>query len=317
MNKLSIQQTMQQFEKFLFMQNKSKNTLTAYRKDLQLFQEFLSKSNEPIQSVYDITRDTIDEFQDMLLEKVERKEFTLNTAKRKFNAIKTWFNMLSETYGVPNITHMDTFGNRNTGNIDTDNLLPTYVAPEESIRLIEAVLQSKDSNAIRDLAMILLLLTMGLSRSDILGLQWQNVDLYESKIDLSAERNKPTVLSMTEVLKPHLLTHYATIMPSGYCPPDHVFTTNNGPLSESAFNAAISKRCRKAAILNNKNRIANSRDLRNTFIVLMLQKETPHEVIMHYTGLTDTHSFMRYQGLVSNHLRESSKVMENYYTASH
>lgn len=70
--------------------------------------------------------------------------------------------------------------------------LPSYYSPEEITQLLDSIDRS-NANGKRDYAMILLVVRLGLRRSDVINMKFNNIDWEHEKIILDQQKTKVSI----------------------------------------------------------------------------------------------------------------------------
>ena len=162
----------------------SQNTLWAYRSDLKLFSKWL---NTTLSNVAD--KDIIAYF--------KHRQFSASTQARTLTCLRIFYQYLVTTHSI-------------TDN-PTDKLhhpkqtqkLPIFLSIDEVDQLLKSPNQ-KTIFGMRDRAMLELLYSCGLRVSELINLEYQNINLHQEYIRIHGKGNKERVLPMGEMAVDYL-----------------------------------------------------------------------------------------------------------------
>jgi integrase len=166
-----------------------------------------------------------------------------------------------------------------------------YLTPEEKARLLDACTSPPYLRPIVDLAM-----HTRMRRSEILSLQWPDVDLRRRTIALMhTKNNERRVIPVNDTVAVTLKTlprHLDT---------DLLFPAVNGPMVTRAFWRA----CRKAHLPN-----LRFHDLRHTFAPYLAMGGFNLRTIQQLLGHRDLRMTSRYAHLSADHLQQAVKSLD-------
>ena len=185
--------------------NKSPNTIKEYNYDLAMFFRFikihfnLTKETDFAKiPIKDISIDTIKkiELNDihafLSYMAVELKSKSATRA-RKASTIRIFFNYLSQKAHLIKINPAQ--------NLETpklDKRLPKYLNLEESKKLLEVTANEDNRNSQRDYAIITLFLNCGMRLSELVGINIQDIDFEESKLNVIGKGNKERTIYLNK-----------------------------------------------------------------------------------------------------------------------
>jgi site-specific recombinase XerD len=152
------------FKRSLLAANRSDKTIATYMEAVNLLQAFLAERGMPTNAAA-ITREHVEEF---LADQVRR--WRPATAATRHAGIKAFFKWLLEEGEVT----ASPMANVKMPLVPED---PPAVLSEEQLRKLLKACEGKDFNALRDRAVILLLLDTGMRLSECAGLKVEDVDL--------------------------------------------------------------------------------------------------------------------------------------------
>jgi integrase/recombinase XerD len=155
----------------------SRNTLEAYRNDLNQFKDFVqgrlngsaSQSNPWHQVDLSLLNEYIADLRD-------RKGYRDTTTARKVAAIKSFFSFLALN-GVVSEDPTELLGSPRVG-----RTLPRFLSPEEVTRLLDEAGQAGTPESQRDATILELLYATGLRVSELVSLNVPDIDFQESYI---------------------------------------------------------------------------------------------------------------------------------------
>jgi integrase/recombinase XerD len=155
----------------------SRNTLEAYRNDLNQFKDFVqgrlngsaSQSNPWHQVDLSLLNEYIADLRD-------RKGYRDTTTARKVAAIKSFFSFLALN-GVVSEDPTELLGSPRVG-----RTLPKFLSPEEVTRLLDEAGQAGTPESQRDATILELLYATGLRVSELVSLNVPDIDFQESYI---------------------------------------------------------------------------------------------------------------------------------------
>ena len=195
----------------------SPHTVTAYRQDLTQFKDFL----ETTYSVNDIQEVVFAMLRTYTVELMEMG-LAAKSVNRKLSAVKSFFKYLRKS-GV-----IDTNPAARLLAVKTAKRLVTTVAQDDLDALLdEDAYFTNDLKGWRAKAMIELLYTTGIRRSELMNLEVGNVDLTNHTIKVIGKRNKVRLVPFPEDAKRSLLT-YKSLQPRNPSSPPLFFLTDKG-----------------------------------------------------------------------------------------
>jgi len=178
----------------------SKNTVRAYRKDIQDFIKFLEQSGQKItQTDYHNVRDYI--------YKQHRRGNSARTIGRKIASLRGLFKRLIQTGVIDNDPTTKVSIPREKRN------LPEVIPEETIVDAIDAAPLEKNIE-IRDVAMLELLYGTGIRRAELAGLNLASVS--DKLINVIGKGNKERIVPLTKMART-ALDDYLMIRPSLVC----------------------------------------------------------------------------------------------------
>ena len=188
--------------------NKSPNSIKEYNYDLAMFLKFikirfnLSKETEfskieikdlPFDIIKKIELDDIHAFLGYLTNIYQSKAAT---RARKISTIRIFFKYLSQEASKKYLLDHNPALNLKTPK--KDKRLPKYLSFDDSKRLLEAASNEDNRNHERDLAITTLFLNCGMRLSELVGININDVDLNEWKLNVIGKGNKERTIYLNK-----------------------------------------------------------------------------------------------------------------------
>lgn len=285
------------FEDFLnFLKaerNASEYTIANYTSDFGIFSSFIA-----VQSI----KPTVDAITTPLLRKYTTflkidKKYEVETIRRKINSLRSFFNFLiSQEYIIKNPMAPITAPKK-------PERLPVYLKPDEIKLLISMPMKHSRNNKLRDKCILETFVFTGLRRSELLSLNWQDIDFGSNTITvLNGKGKKQRVVPITEPLVSDLWAYLQTRLPLK----DHaVFISGNGTrLSATPLNQLF-RRYLKLASLTGKGYTIHK--LRHSYGTLLLQNGADLISIQTLMGHSDLNTTKVYTHVDMKHLKQEVK----------
>ena len=199
--------------------NKSPNTIKEYNYDLTNFLKFIlyhfKMSNEKdIKSItiHDMSINTVKKIK---LDDIHAYLFYLKnnfqskpaTRARKVASIRVFFNFL---VNKANILEKNPAQNLETPK--QDKRIPKYLTLDDSKKLLEAATHVDDRNKERDYAILTLFLNCGIRLSELVGINFKDINFTDCKLNVIGKGNKERVIYLNKACMNALHT-YITIRP--------------------------------------------------------------------------------------------------------
>lgn len=168
----------------------SENTLDAYKRDLQMFDNYLKQENI----------DSIDEFTiKNYLAFLYVKKLTKKTISRKISSIKSYYKFLNKKYGVSN----DFLSNVRSPK--KDKLLPELIYKDELNKIINYKFDG--DFCYRNKAIISLLYSSGIRVSELCNITLENINLENRFIIIKGKGNKTRISPFSTSCKHDIETY--------------------------------------------------------------------------------------------------------------
>ena len=261
--------------------NKSPNSIREYNYDLKMFLRFIkirfnltdetdfSKikiSDISIKTIRKIQLSDIHAFLSYMAIELKSKSAT---RARKASTIRVFFNYLSQKENLITINPA-----QNLETPKSDKRLPKYLNLEESKKLLEASSDEDNRNYQRDYAITTLFLNCGLRLSELVGINIQDIDFSEAKLNVIGKGNKERTIYLNRAcLK--ALSDYLFIRPQVGIKADKLnsdkalfLSERKERISRRTVQYIISKELQKAGLDSRKFSVHK---LRHTAATLMYQ----------------------------------------------
>ena len=261
--------------------NKSPNSVKEYNYDLNMFLKYM-KIHFKQTSETDFHNISIKDFSMDTLKKITLNDIhaflsylALNqkskpaTRARKISTIRIFFSYLSQKANL--------IENNPAQNLETpklDKRMPKYLSLDDSKKLLNVTADENDVNKERDFAIITLFLNCGLRLSELIGINIQDIDFNEYKLNVIGKGNKERTIYLNKACI-HAIDNYLSVRPKDGIKNDS--KASNKALFLSKRKERISKRTvqyivenelRKASLDTSKYSVHK---LRHTAATLMYQ----------------------------------------------
>lgn len=304
--KITFNQAISNFDKYLLQEGKAESTFTAYFSDLELFKKFLKEHlNNKVRYLNDLTKVEIEQYKEYLMSFVKSNVYKKTTVYRKYNTLKTFFRYLHKKYSITNILEDDKWGSNSKAKdfrtCEGEDFLPMVIESEHINGLLKCIKDSTDKNKYRDFAIFTLLTTTGCRRSTVLSLKWEHVDFYRNQIRLTHPKtSNAIVVQLPSLLKSALqLLLQSASLTDGYVFKSRQSTDDaTQGLSKSAFNDIIKKWIDASNIQKYYPMTVTAHSFRHAFITNCVREDIATEKIIQYTGHRSADSLEIYKHLV-------------------
>lgn len=182
-----MREYVEQFLRYLDSERQlTKNTIAAYRTDLEQFVTHIAEQNGVGGSPKDIQPEDIRSFVTFL----HSHDYANSTVARRIAAMKSFFRFL-ETSGL--ITRNPTEGIESPR---VERVLPYAITPEEVDRLLGLPMQSVSPEGLRDKAMLELIYATGLRVSELVALNVDDVNMAQATLHCAGKGKRHRVLPL-------------------------------------------------------------------------------------------------------------------------
>ncbi|WFA09595.1 tyrosine-type recombinase/integrase [Tissierella sp. Yu-01] len=272
--------------------NASKATITSYITDYKVFSDFLDIVGiEP--RVDTITTQVLRSYVSFLK---KHKKYANETVRRKINSLSSFFNFLYET------EYIDKNPMAPIKAPKKEQRIPIYIKENELKRLLEAPEKYArfPEHRLRDKVMIQLLVFTGARRSEVLALNFDDVDFGKKTITiLKGKGNKQRIIPLIEPLATDLWEYLQTRLPLT----NHAIITSDrgNRMSVGNFQSLFRRYLEKSGLGNKGYTIHKCR---HSFASLLYQNGVDIISIKELLGHEDLNSTKIYTHTNVNHLRK-------------
>jgi integrase/recombinase XerC len=278
----------------------AENTVISYRRDLLAFRKFLleraaivgRRIDEDEIDLAEVTADHIRSYLAELMKTAKRA-----TVQRRLSAIKAFFRYRETTIGAPSPARSI----RSPKNVRG---LPSILQQDEVRRLIEVAPDDASAAAMRDRAIFEVLYSTGLRVSELVGLNWRDIDDELGMVMVrSGKGNKDRLVPVGE---PALdaLKAWRRAMPIAWEPDGPVIINlRGGRLTTRSVEIILQRRISEAGVSAG----ITPHGLRHCFATHMLNNGADLRSIQEMLGHASLATTQRYTHVSVNHLKEVYK----------
>ncbi len=218
--------------------NKSPNSIKEYNYDLMMFLRFIKMhfhmtdktdlkeiviNDMTIDTIKKITLEDIHAFIAYLMREFQSKS---TTRARKVSTIRIFFNYLSRKAKL-----IDVNPAQNLETPKLDKRLPKYLTLEDSRKLLDVTYHEDNRNFQRDYAIITLFLNCGMRLSELVGINLEDIDFEECKLNVIGKGNKERTIYLNKACMKSI-SDYLAIRPKEGIKHDSKFSDKALFLSE-------------------------------------------------------------------------------------
>ena len=182
------------FETYLLTEKRvSKNTFSAYKKDVNQLADFLKLEKKTLKNC------TVKDLKNFL-QKLKKEGLKAKTLSRKISSIKLFFKFLNERFNLKNRAESLIFPK-------LEKILPNYLTEQEIVRLLNSADKTNTPKGVRNKVMLYLLYATGMRVSEMVNLRIDQIQFDTGFIKLEGKGNKERMVPLPKnVLK--LLKYY-------------------------------------------------------------------------------------------------------------
>ena len=185
--------------------NKSTNSVKEYNYDLNMFLKYMkihfkltNETDFNKISIKDFSLDTLkkitlDDIHSFLSYLALNKKAKPATRARKISTIRIFFSYLSQKVNL-----IETNPAQNLETPKLDKRMPKYLSLDDSKKLLNVTADENDENKERDFAIITLFLNCGLRLSELVGINIQDIDFNEYKLNVIGKGNKERTIYLNK-----------------------------------------------------------------------------------------------------------------------
>lgn len=271
----------------------SERTVSSYAQDFDIFLYFLDKEGIS-HTIEKVTTVIIRRY--IVFLKAD-KEYSVESIRRKINSLRSFYKfLLSQEYIEKNPMAPITAPKR-------PERLPIYLKTEEIKQLISMPFKYSADNKLRDKCMIETFVFSGVRRSELLALNWQDIDFGQNTITvMNGKGKKQRIIPITEPLISDLWAYLQTRLP---LQDNAVFISSNGTrLSVTALSQLFQRYLKLAGF---KGKGYTIHKLRHSYATLLLQNGVDLISIQHLLGHSDLNTTRVYTHTDMNYLQNEVK----------
>lgn len=272
------------------------NTVVGYRRDLLAFRTFLLERAAIVGrrvDEIDLAQVTADHIRSYLAELMKKNQARA-TVQRRLSAIKAFFRYRETTIGEPSPA-------RAIRSLKSMRGLPSILQEDEVRRLIEVAPGDSLPAAARDRAIFETLYSAGLRVSELVGLNWRDIDEELGMVMVrSGKGNKDRLVPLGEPALDALLK-WRRAMPIAWEPNGPVIVNlRGGRLTTRSVEMILQRRIAAAGLSAN----ITPHGLRHSFATHMLNNGADLRSIQEMLGHASLATTQRYTHVSVNHLKE-------------
>ena len=275
----------------------SRNTVAGYRRDLMDFRRFLLERGWALAGAERVDPDAVtdDHVRGYLAEMLKRA--TRATVQRRLFAIKAFFRYREATTGVASPA-------QSLRSPRTERRLPVVLGEEDVERLIEVEARPGEERgpaALRNRAIVEVLYSTGIRVSELVAINWRNVDEELGMITVQAGKGgKDRIVPIGEPALAALLD-WRRAMPIAWSPEGPAITNLRGTrLSVRAVQKIVEQRLVDAGIAT----AVSPHGLRHCFATHLLNHGADLRSIQEMLGHSSLATTQRYTHVSVKHLKE-------------
>ncbi len=174
----------------------SPHTVLAYQKDLEQFGEFCELSFEK----NDISDVVYSEIRAWIIDLVDQG-MNPNSVNRKMATLRSFYKFLMRS-GV--VVKDPTYKLKA---LKTPITLPEFVQESNIEKVLDELVYSKDFSGQRDRMVMEFLYLTGVRLSELLELQWKDIDLFSDVVKVMGKRKKERIIPITSGLKKNIVLY--------------------------------------------------------------------------------------------------------------
>ncbi|MCT4619869.1 MAG: tyrosine-type recombinase/integrase [Marinisporobacter sp.] len=272
--------------------NASNSTLTSYKTDFKIFTTFLAIGGiEP--RLNTMTTATLRRYISYLK---LHKNYKTNTIRRKIHSLSSFFKFLLEMEYIEKNPMLSIHAPQEEKNI------PIYIKEKELKMLINAPEKHArfEEHKLRDKVLLELLIFTGARRSEVLNMDWDDVDFGKKTIKIRKTKNKKQrLVPLVEPLTSHLWNYLQTRMPLSN---RAIIISDKGNRMSVSNMQTLFKRYLKKCGLDKKNYTIHK--CRHSYASLLCQSGVDIVSIKELLGHEDLNSTKIYTHTNISHLRK-------------
>ena len=267
--------------------NYSKNTINSYENDLNKFEEYY-KSKDLLK----ITSKDIEKYIQTL------SDLAPTTVSHNISSLKTFYSYFLKQGRI---------SNNPTDGIKSPKLgihLPTYLTIDEVNKLLD--IEVTDAFSSRNKAILELMYATGLRISEVISLEFKNIDYDECIIRVMGKGSKERIVPVNDYAIKYLKEHIDNYRPELVKNEinNYIFLNNHGRM---LTRQGIFKMIKNYAALKNIKKTIGPHTLRHTFATHLLENGADLRVIQELLGHSDISTTQIYTHLTKEALHNEYK----------
>lgn len=274
----------------------STNTFDAYKRDIQQFVDWLTKSKIAIEQA---NLATLKQF----LQRLKKDQLKARSMSRKISSLKAFYNYLSKHLGFDNIARELIFPK-------LERRLPSYLSEEEVKELLATADKETSANGLRNKIMLYVLYVSGMRISELISIKSSDVHFDTGFIAVQGKGGKGRMVP----IPPHIMSmvkHYLETVHKNFVQvnaekrkTDYVFPVCYGgrvrPITRQAFWTILKQLAKKAGI----DRPISPHKLRHSLATHMLKNGADLRSLQLLLGHENLSTVQIYTHLDTGYLRK-------------
>ncbi|MEW6770287.1 MAG: tyrosine-type recombinase/integrase [Bacillota bacterium] len=286
-----LQEVIREFLRYLRAEKgASPETLAAYRSDLRPLEDFLVRER----IAPELANLTTPVPRRYFIWLQEERKLKVNSLRRKVHCFRSFFRYLTEQEYIPGDPM------RKIRPPKEPDRVPVYLKEEELKRLLTAPEFSGGPNRLRDKVILYLLAYCGLRRSELLRLDWDDVDLGAGTLRVRGKGGRERLIPIIQELQQMLWEYLQKRLPLENRA--LLLGREGGRMNKDALTRLFKRYVRTAGL---DPAVITPHKLRHSFATLLLEKGTDVFTIQELMGHADLASTRIYAHCSSKRLREA------------
>ncbi len=272
----------------------SDKTVGSYEADLLQFEFFLRTHFREEMVLEEVTPDMVREWVVVLME----EGYRATSVNRKLSSLRTFYKFLLLKGEIRKDPLRRITGPKNK------KTLPVFVRESEINRVLEHLEEGSGFLQCRDRLVVLMLYTTGIRRAELVGLDWEDVDLSANQLKVTGKRNKQRLIPFGQELKEAIeayLEERNRVLPED---PSPFFVKEDGSrLYEGLVYKIVKESLSEIVSLKKK----SPHVLRHSFATNMLNNEADLSAVKELLGHASLSSTEKYTHTVFEELKKVYK----------
>ena len=182
-----------QFLDELEIRRRSPNTVSACKRDLKLYSEFLKQSAKNRQDI------------SLFYEYIDKKNLSARSKARTISTVRTYFRFLESKGQKTQLKKLSP--------VPVQKTLPKLISPEEFYKIYQASIEKNKHKSFRNHIALLLLFGLGCRITELIQINLQHISEMDHSLIVTGKRNKQRVLPLTQDLFTRLKEYIAKTRP--------------------------------------------------------------------------------------------------------